>query len=498
MSENRETKGGRRVQKPEPSAPKRGGTKAPRPKRTGKALILHRVFIGVTIVAAIIVAAFLFINIFGQPPEVAVVERPKVTTTVDADGNEIETEVPGLSADRKKQFYTFLLIGRDTGGGGNTDTMMLVSYDVPNQAVNVMSLPRDTMVNIPYDIKRLNGVYNYAGGGDKGIDALDAEISQLVGFKPDFQVVVEWEAFGQLVEAIGGVDFDVPRRMFYNDLSQNFKIDLQAGMQHLDGDKAMQVIRWRHNSDDSGNILSTGYPDGDLGRVKTQQALMKEIIKKCLQPNVLIPKLGSYINIFEENVTTNLTASNLTYFVKSAVGGLNIDDVTFCTMPNTGKMVWSRSYHSMQSYVVPNADELVTLVNEKFNPYQDDLRKNELDIMYVNKDGTIGSTTGKVEDTKANSNVGQGSSSGKKEEAVSTPAPEPVDTETPTPTPTPNGGVVAPPGVESTPPQASTAPTATPAPSEPTPAPVESAAPAEPVPTPAPPADDEPILPPGA
>ncbi len=93
-----------------------------------------------------------------------------------------------------------LILGRDTGGGGNTDTMLLASYDVTNQKATVMSIPRDTMVNVPWDIKRINSVYNYYGGGDKGIKALYKEISQLVGFEPDYQVIVECGTPSAIVE----------------------------------------------------------------------------------------------------------------------------------------------------------------------------------------------------------------------------------------------------------------------------------------------------------
>ena len=71
-----------------------------------------------------------------------------------------------------------------------------------------MSIPRDTMVNVPWDIKRINSVYNFYGGDEKGIKALYQEISQLVGFVPDYEVVVEWKAVGELVDALGGVSFE--------------------------------------------------------------------------------------------------------------------------------------------------------------------------------------------------------------------------------------------------------------------------------------------------
>lgn len=403
---SQEKKGGKRLQKNISAGKSGGGKKAGTPgkkkvQRTRAESVRHGLFIALTVISAIIVVGFILFSLLTAPPDVPDVDRPQTTTMVDEQGNMVEVVVPGVASDRKKEFYTFLLVGRDTGGGGNTDTMMLVSYDVPNQKLNVMSLPRDTMVNIPYDIKRLNAVYNYNGGGEAGIEALDDEIAALVGFTPDFQVVVEWEAFGELVDAIGGVNFEVPFRMYYNDLSQGFKIDLQAGYQNLNGDEAMQLIRFRQQSDDEGNAFG-GYPNGDLGRIQTQQAFLKALIEQCLQMDKLLSNLGDYIDIFNKNVTTNLTVSNMAYFGKAALTGLKMENVGFHTLPNESCGVWSRTYSNYQSYVVPKADELVALVNEHFNPYVEDLTKSELDIMYVNNNGTIGSTTGNLEDTKAN------------------------------------------------------------------------------------------------
>jgi len=173
---------------------------------------------------------------------------------------------PRVSGERKSQdYYTVLILGRDTGGGGNTDTMLLASYDVTNQKATVMSIPRDTMVNVPWDIKRINSVYNYYGGGEKGIKALYKEISQLVGFEPDYQVIVEWEAVGKIVDAMDGVYFDVPRDMNYEDPYQDLSIHQSKGYRLLSGDDAMQVLRYRHDNRKNGKML--GYPDGDLGRM---------------------------------------------------------------------------------------------------------------------------------------------------------------------------------------------------------------------------------------
>ena len=143
---------------------------------------------------------------------------------------------PKADGERKsKDYYSVLILGRDTGGGGNTDTMLLASYDVTNQKASVMSIPRDTMVNVSWDVKKINSVYNVYGGGDKGIRALYKEVAQLVGFEPDFQVIVEWEAVGKLVDAIGGVYFDVPYHMDYHDPYQDLVIEQAKGYRLLDG-----------------------------------------------------------------------------------------------------------------------------------------------------------------------------------------------------------------------------------------------------------------------
>ena len=101
-----------------------------------------------------------------------------------------------------------------------------------------MSIPRDTMINASWDIKKINSVYNYYGAGEKGIKALYKEVSQLVGFEPDYQVIIEWDAVGAIVEAIGGVYFDVPYNMDYHDQYQDLVIEQEKGYRKLNGDDA--------------------------------------------------------------------------------------------------------------------------------------------------------------------------------------------------------------------------------------------------------------------
>ena len=307
---------------------------------------------------------------------------------------------PKASGARKSDdFYTVLILGRDTGGGGNTDTMLLASYDVTNQKATVMSIPRDTMVNVSWDVKKINSVYNSCGRGDKGIQGLYREIAQLVGFEPDYQVVVEWEAVGKIVDAIGGVYFDVPYTMDYHDPLQNLVIEQEKGYRLLSGEDAMEVIRWRKNDRNSPYGYHNGI--GDSGRMEVQQSFLKAVIRQMMQPaNVL--NIGKSAQVFQENVSTDLSFQNILWFGKQAFsGGLSIDDVTFLTMPWKGADAWSRYYHRYLEYVVPVPDKLLEIVNNQLSPFQETFTLSDLDIMSVNADGSLRSTTGHLEDSRA-------------------------------------------------------------------------------------------------
>ena len=99
---------------------------------------------------------------------------------------------------------------------------------------------------------------------------------------------------------------------------------------------------------------------------------MKAVIEQCLQPNVLLPNMTEYIRIFQENVVTNLSVSNMAYFAKTAIGSLDMDNVEFTTLP----------YRSAgDDHVLPIASEILEVVNERFNPYKDDILLSELDVV---------------------------------------------------------------------------------------------------------------------
>lgn len=396
MSPDREhKKGGEHLQKP--PAKKRPG-KA-KPKRTPRQSVLHWAYIALTVIAAIVVVLFIAYKLAFVKPTLKpnADAKPGIDVGADVvDRPDGESAAPTKNPDRKSDvFYTFLVAGVS---GGNTDVVMLASYDVTNQKLNVMNIPRDTMVNLATDLKKINAVYGVYGGDEKGIQALREFVGKTVGVTPDFYVMVEWEAVGRLATAIGGVDFEVPFNMNYDDPTQNLHIHINAGMQHLDGEGVMKVLRYRDGNNGGG------YREGDIGRIKTQQALLKEIAKKLLRP-ATVGKIPELVNIFSENVDTDLSIQNILWLAKAAIegDGLDVENVNFVTMPgNYNDYAWSRSTNSNQSYVTVNVDELLELVNADFNPYKEDVTAADLEIMYKNKDGTIACTSGNLRDTKAN------------------------------------------------------------------------------------------------
>lgn len=380
--------------------------KAPKEKKPQKASRLTRrqkLLIALAVVLAVALAAVAGYKALFVRPDVSPEKKPAEDAVVEEE-EEIdwgEGTRPRSDGERKSEdYYTVLILGRDTGGGGNTDTMLLASYDVTNQKATVMSIPRDTMVNVPWDIKKINSVYGYYGGGDRGIQYLYKEISQLVGFEPDFQVVVEWEAVGEIVDAMGGVWFDVPRDMDYEDPYQDLSIHLDKGYQLLDGEQAMGVVRFR----DGVN----GYATGDIGRIETQQAFLKAVVEQLLKLEN-ITKVNQLVEVFQKNVKTDLSLQNIFWFAKSAIqGGLKVENVNFVTMPgNYNAHAYSRSVSKMvgryseQSYVTPYPNDLLELVNNELSPYVEVFTRSDLDIMTVNSNGSISSSTGHVEDGPA-------------------------------------------------------------------------------------------------
>ncbi|MFO0308664.1 MAG: LCP family protein [Pseudanabaena sp.] len=178
---------------------------------------------------------------------------------------------------------------------GMSDAMLLIRFDPATQKVAVLSIPRDSRVDIQGIGKTKINFANYAGGA-----SLSAQtVSQLLGDIPiDRYIRFNVNGFGKLIDALGGVDVFVPKKMKYQDDSQHLYINLNAGQQKLNGSKAIQYMRYRH--DDLG----------DIGRVQRQQAFFRAFIDQKLKPET-ITKFPEILAIVKDNIDTNLSVEEV-------------------------------------------------------------------------------------------------------------------------------------------------------------------------------------------
>ena len=379
------------------SQPNKNRGRSPGKKRNERGRMI--IMIVLAVIMALLAAVCVLYSRWVRKPSLPSAESPKPVVSGDPQGGdqpddpEYDPVQPKVSGERKSQdFYTILVFGTDESSG-LTDTMMVVSYDVTNQQATVMSIPRDTLVNVRSYNKQINAVYSNNGKGEQGINALKNEVSELVGFMPDYYVQIDWELVGQMVDAIDGVYFDVPLDMWYQDPYQDLYIDLKAGYQKLNGDQAMQLVRWRKNMDP--NTFKIVYGVGDVERLKIQQDFLKSVLKQTLQLKN-VTRISQLAKLFGENVVSDLTIENLFWFGSQAIfGGLSVDNVNFVTMP------YLAGVGDYANRVYPNWNGLLTLTNSSLNPFVDEVTLRELDLIRVNSDGTLSSSTGVLADPAA-------------------------------------------------------------------------------------------------
>ena len=225
-----------------------------------------RILLAVVLIAA---AAYAGIHclLFQKPQQVQAVEQLNEEEQ-NAEQAQVDEEAEALRShqERKADFYTILVSGVDDGNG-NSDTNILVAVDTAGGSIYGVSIPRDTKAVWNGESHKINAAF-----GSGGIEKLADVIGDQLGIPVDYTVQVDLKGFVALVDAIGGVDFDVPIDMNYEDPYQDLYIHIPAGMQHLSGEEALKVVRFRE-----------GYASQDIARMETQQAFLKAVAQQTLQ-----------------------------------------------------------------------------------------------------------------------------------------------------------------------------------------------------------------------
>ncbi len=236
-----------------------------------------------------------------------------------------------------------MLLGLDKGGT-RTDVMILGQLNLVDNEINMLQIPRDTYVaNNGRGDRKINSGYGY--NKEKTIFK---EIKQITGLGVGKYVIVDTSGFRDLIDTIGGVDFEVPQNMDYDDPDQDLYIHLKAGYQHLDGDKAEQLVRFR------------SYPDGDIGRMRVQSAFIQATIDELFNlANVF--KINDLVEDFSKIVDTNFTMNEMLTYAPY-VFATDRENIM------THQLAGEAKYMGGVSYVMPNDSENKKLVEECFTP----------------------------------------------------------------------------------------------------------------------------------
>ncbi len=452
----------------EDPAAARAATKKKRARR------VRRIIISVLLIlVALITAAYCMLKFSVQPPP----EKPRTTVNPSSDPDPSQSPdsiVPGSTGDRKSPYArTFVVLGMDDGRG-NTDTIMVGKFDPDNHTINVINIPRDTLVNVKWNIKKANSLYAY-GGIDGVIDGL----AKILGFPVDFYVIVDLDAFKKLVDAVDGVEFDVPKDMRYSDPAQNLEINLKKGYQTLDGDKALQLVRARTNV----------WASGDIGRIEMQQAFLKAAAAQIIEKKDKLD-LKEIIDVFFNNVKTSLKIGEIGWLAREFYK-MDAESITFQTLPAN-----YNDHIAGSSYVTINVDEWLQLLNEKINPFKEDIKAEDLSIYTRDSNGKLYVTDGVY---AGNQSWGRGTATSGGGSSTHSPSPSPSangnETATPSSGASPSPDASPSPGTS---PSSGTSPSPSPSPSPSAPAtPDTSPSPdntetPSPSPTPDPPASASP------
>jgi len=222
-----------------------------------------------------------------------------------------------------------------------TDVAFVVHYDSEQESIQLISVPRDTRVNVcdevedllggSYGVTKFNSVHAY-GGEKYGPEAAILQMEDLLGISIDHYVKINFDALVEIVDAVGGVEVDVPQNMYW-DMSDtgDITINLKKGLQTLDGEKALQLVRFRR------------YADGDVGRIQVQQLFLKALAEKVLSTESIVKNLGDYIEVMYKNVKTDVTLADALKYA-NYIKKVDMDKISMETLPGAGQYVGGTSY----------------------------------------------------------------------------------------------------------------------------------------------------------
>lgn len=240
-----------------------------------------------------------------------------------------------------------LILGLDSEEA-RSDVILLANYSPTLGEINLLSIPRDTKVYVKGKAEKINALISLGG-----IRLVIGMVEKITGLEIDYYVILNFAGFRELVDALGGVLFEVPFDMDYDDPDQNLHIHLKKGVQLLDGKKAEQLVRYR-----KGNNRNEGYEDADIGRIKMQQQFLNNLIRQKLKLKY-ISKVDDIFYILHHNMKTNIRIDDVRHYLKY-VENIRLENVQMYTLP--GDAVYTDNLW----YYIYYREKTKKLINEKF------------------------------------------------------------------------------------------------------------------------------------
>jgi len=249
-----------------------------------------------------------------------------------------------------------LIIGSDDGD--QADTVLLASYDPRMQEIAMLSIPRDTFIGEDINRAAPRDRINSVG---KNPEAIMAAVEEITGLEIHFYVSIEIDAFIELVDEIGGVDFYVPIDMNYYDPCQDLLIDLRAGQQRLNGAQAEQLVRFRNSN--TGVTFDYEYGTYDYGRMRTGRDFILATMQQTLRPENIL-RIRGILDVMYGRVTTNVSLATARDYIPYVI---NFNDLTILSnqLPGESKI-------PNGSWVfIHDPEETAIMVREMFFTFED-------------------------------------------------------------------------------------------------------------------------------
>ena len=331
------------------------------------------------ILAVVIIGAFAWYRNWARAPETGQGGLNDYGTPVPEETG-VAAVAPENAANHRDGVYTFLISGIDVVGYHN-DTNLVGMFDTVAGKLNIVSLPRDMLVNVNLNIKKINQPYAAAKNNSQdATQALLDTVADVLGYQVDMYAFVNIEAAADIVDAIGGVNFNIPFDMDWDAPDQDLYIHIKAGPQTLNGENFVNAMRFRMSNDGSHS-----YAGGDIERIEFQQQLLMALAQQLLQiGNVL--NIGEIYSAVMDNTETNVSLGNIAYLLE-----LSSDDITFQTIPNR-----MDGMINGLNYVMPIIDEWLVMLNDYLNPFDQEITESNINmISYI--DGVWTMTQGYIE-----------------------------------------------------------------------------------------------------